>query len=256
MADRTSRPSAIGSDTEDSGPRGSLKLFYSYAHEDELILAELRKHLAPLRHEQIIVDWHDRELLPGADWDPEISGRLESADIVLAFISSDFVASAYAYGRELHRALELHDQGRLALVPVIARPCYWQPLPISRLQMLPDGAKPIMSWTDPSDRDESFVSVVRGVERVARDLLSRSDSLADDWLESRLIRRRVIREVQRHLRDLGHYEGPLDGIPGSKTEDALVAFQRQAGISVDAMIGPEVIRHLEAAVAALSGPEG
>jgi hypothetical protein len=239
-----------------SAPRGSLKLFYSYAHEDESVLAELRKHLAPLRHEQILVDWHDRELLPGADWDPEISDRLESADIVVALISSDFVSSAYAYGRELHRALDLHDQGRLALVPVIARPCYWQPLPISRLQMLPDDAKPIMSWTHPSERDESFVSVVRGVERVARGLLSRSGSLADDWLESRLIRRRVIREVQAHLRDLGHYAGPLDGIPGSKTEDALVAFQRHADIRVDAMIGPEVIRHLEAAVIALGGPGG
>jgi peptidoglycan hydrolase-like protein with peptidoglycan-binding domain len=97
---------------------------------------------------------------------------------------------------------------------------------------------------------------VRGAERVARGLLSRSGSLADDWLESRLIRRRVIREVQAHLRDLGHYAGPLDGIPGSKTEDALVAFQRHADIRVDAMIGPEVIRHLEAAVIALGGPGG
>ncbi|WP_131785042.1 toll/interleukin-1 receptor domain-containing protein [Protofrankia symbiont of Coriaria ruscifolia] len=129
--------------------RGSLKIFYSYAHEDEPILAKLHKHLAPLRHEQIVADWYDRELLPGAGWDSEISSRLESADIVIALLSADFVASEYAYGRELRRALELHDRDSLALVPVVVRPCRWEHLPVACLQVLPEDTKPITSWGEP-----------------------------------------------------------------------------------------------------------
>ena len=45
--------------------KGPLKLFLSYAHEDRDIIAELWKHLAPLKYEQIVTDWFDLELMPG-----------------------------------------------------------------------------------------------------------------------------------------------------------------------------------------------
>ena len=157
-------------------------------------------------------------------------------------ISADFLASSYAYGRELRRALDLHDQERLRLVPVIGRNCKWQNLPFARLQVLPEGAVAISSW---QNRDDAFVSVVLGVERVAREILSSGDSLVDDWLTSRLLRRRVLMAVQQHLRRIGLYAGPIDGIPGPDTEAAVISFQRRVGTKMDAMIGPEVIRRLE-----------
>ena len=73
-------------------------MFLSYAHEDRDMVAELRKHLAPLRHEQIVTDWYDLELMPGQDWDRAIISQLESSDLVLVMISADFLASNYAYG--------------------------------------------------------------------------------------------------------------------------------------------------------------
>jgi TIR domain/Putative peptidoglycan binding domain len=221
---------------------GPLSLFLSYAHADALIVEALRKHLAPLHHEGIIEHWHDRDLKPGELWDDEISARLESADIVIALISADFVASEYAYGRELRRALELHRLGELVLVPVIARACHWQNLPIGALQALPDGARPITSW---DDVDAAYVTVVRGIESAARARLGAGNSLVDDWLTSRLIRRRVIRSVQELLQASGFYHGPIDGVAGGLTENAVRACQKDAGITVDGMIGPEVIQHLE-----------
>lgn len=186
--------------------------------------------------------WHDRDLRAGDSWDDEISLRLETADLVLALVSADFVASSYAYGRELDRALQLHRVGQLTLIPVIARACHWQGLPIGKLQALPDGARAITSWDDP---DAAYVSVVRGVESAARARLAPSTSLVDDWLTSRLIRRRVISAVQEHLRAVGLYSGPIDGIPGDMTERAVRAFQRDQGLTVDGMIGPQVIGRLE-----------
>jgi hypothetical protein len=222
--------------------KGPLKLFLSYAHEDRDIVTELRKHLAPLRHEQIVTDWYDFELTPGHDWDREILSQLESSDLVLVVVSADFVASNYAYGRELGIALDLHDQERLRVLPVIGRNCRWQNLPFARLQVLPEGAVAISSW---ENRDDAFVSVVLGVERVAREILSSGHGLVDDWLTSRLLCRRVLMAVQQQLRRIGLYAGPIDGIPGPATEAAVVSFQRRAGIKVDAMIGPDVIRRLQ-----------
>jgi hypothetical protein len=225
---------------------GPLSLFLSYAHADAEIAETLRKHLAPLRHEGIVHDWQDRDIRPGEHWDDEISTQLESADLVVALLSADFVASDYAYSRELRRAFELHQLRELVLVPVIARACLWQNLPIGALQALPDGALPITSWSDP---DAAYVTVVRGIESAARARLDAGNSLVDDWLTSRLIRRRVIRSVQELLNASGHYSGPIDGVAGGMTEKAVLAFQREQGIVVDGMIGPEVIRHLEDAVA-------
>ena len=42
-----------------------VKLFYSYAREDEEYRAELEKRLITLRRSGIIEDWHDRNIVPG-----------------------------------------------------------------------------------------------------------------------------------------------------------------------------------------------
>jgi N-acetylmuramoyl-L-alanine amidase len=111
-----------------------------------------------------------------------------------------------------------------------------------RPDTLPDGARPITSW---DDLDAAYVTIVRGIESAARARLGAGDSLVDAWLTSRLIRRRVIRSVQELLQASGYYHGPIDGIAGRQTENAVRACQQRAGITVDGMIGPEVIKHLE-----------
>ena len=93
------------------------------------------------------------------------------------------------------------------------------------------------------------MTVVRGIKSAARSRLDAGNSLVDDWLTSRLIRRRVIRSVQELLKAAGYYAGPIDGVAGGMTERAVLGFQRKQGITVDGMIGPEVIRALEDAVA-------
>jgi hypothetical protein len=222
---------------------GPLRLFLSYAHEDATVADDLRRHLAPLRHERIIVDWYDRDLVAGSDWDDSIKAKLESADLVVVLVSADFLASSYAYGVELARAMELHRSGTLRLVPVIVRNCRWQRLPLATLHVLPQDGRPIDAW---DRRDDAFVSVVVGIEAAARVLLSTADDLINEWLTSRLLRRRVIREVQRLLADLGLYDHQVDGEPGPRTERAVHMLQVRAGLTADARIGPEVLRYLSA----------
>ena len=86
-------------------------VFYSYSHRDEDLKSRLDVHLSALRREGLIQSWHDREILPGADWNIEINDAVTRADIVLLLVSADFIASEYCWGVEFTRALERHDKG-------------------------------------------------------------------------------------------------------------------------------------------------
>ena len=68
-------------------------MFISYAHHDEKFVIEFHKHLTSLKNEGVIKAWDDREITSGEDWDEVIHSSLEKADIILFFISSDFMAS-------------------------------------------------------------------------------------------------------------------------------------------------------------------
>src|SRR3989442_600167 len=72
----------------------TVKLFYSYAHEDEQWRDELDKHLSALQRQQLIEGWHDREISGGQDWAYELARHLEEAHLILLLVSPDFMASS------------------------------------------------------------------------------------------------------------------------------------------------------------------
>lgn len=145
-----------------------INLFISYAHADERLRDELSKHLALLRRQGIIMEWHDRRIGAGEGWKGAIDEHLERADIILLLISADFLASDYCFGLEMKRALERQASGDAYVIPVIIRACDWTSGPFARLQALPRDGKPVISW---SNRDKAWHDVTRGikvaVERIA-----------------------------------------------------------------------------------------
>ena len=46
-----------------------------------------------------------------------------------------------------------------------------------------------------------------------------------------------VREVQRRLKNWGHYNGAVDGVFGKGTKDAVIAFQKKNGIKADGIVG-------------------
>ncbi|GAE29903.1 peptidoglycan recognition protein family protein [Halalkalibacter hemicellulosilyticus] len=54
-----------------------------------------------------------------------------------------------------------------------------------------------------------------------------------------------VKEIQQRLDELGFNPGPLDGIYGSQTEDAVIRFQRTAAIKVDGVVGPQTREQLD-----------
>lgn len=71
----------------------SIEVFYSYAHEDEMLRNELEKHLSIPHRQGLISSWHDRRIVPGTDWTQTIHSHLETATLILLLISPDFLAS-------------------------------------------------------------------------------------------------------------------------------------------------------------------
>lgn len=148
-------------------PAKPVSLFYSYSHKDEEYRDALETHLAMLRREGCISEWHDRRLVAGEEWDRGIGEHLESAGIILLLVSADFIASDYIWDVEVKRALELHKSGKARVIPVVLRVCDWNSAPFGRLQALPKDAKPIKSWTD---HDAAFTDVARGIRKAIDEL--------------------------------------------------------------------------------------
>ena len=142
-----------------------ITIFLSYAHGDRQLLEDLKGHLSPLKRAGLVSEWYDRQIPPGAEWKAAIDKRLNIADIIILFVSSDFFASEYCYKIEMPRALERHTANVATVIPLIVRPCMWSSAPFSKLNALPTNGKPITSW---AKRDEAWVDVIKGIEEVAK----------------------------------------------------------------------------------------
>ena len=148
-------------------PEVSLQLFFSYSHKDEALRDELANHLSTLTWQGVISNWHDRKILPGDEWDHQINDNLNTADIILLLVSSDFIASSYCWDVEVTTAIERHNTGKARVIPVILRRVDWSDTPFAKLQFLPKNAEPVTSWTN---RDEAFTNVAQGIRAAAQQL--------------------------------------------------------------------------------------
>jgi hypothetical protein len=162
----------------------AVKLFFCYAHEDELLLNILKNHLSPLHRLGLIDMWHDRDISAGTKWEEEIDKHLNEADIILLLVSPDFMNSEYCYGKEMQRALERDKRGEARVIPVILRPVYWQSI-LGHLQALPTDAKPVMSaqWYNV---DEALFDVAEGIRKAVEDV--EGDSLIADYYVAQSVR--------------------------------------------------------------------
>jgi hypothetical protein len=150
-----------------------IEVFFSYAHEDEPLMDEVRRQLVVFEREGRIIKWHDRMIPPGTEWEAQIDGRLRRANVILLFVSPDFLESRYCYDVEVAAALERHTRGEARVIPIILRPCAWDVAPFASLQALPRDAKPITQWRD---RDQVCLDVARGVIEVVDDIRAGSVS--------------------------------------------------------------------------------
>lgn len=222
-------------------------VFFSYSHKDEALRDQLESHLALLKNQGLIDAWYDRRIVAGDEVDDVIFGKLETADIILLLVSSDFLNSPYCFSREMTRAMERHDAGEARVIPVILRHCIWQGAPFGKLLATPRDGKPVAAWPD---RDEALADVARHVAKAvekARGVAvnapfnaavsaSRSDAATPSHPpRPRSSNLRVKREFTEKDRDdflrstfefvCKFFEGSLDAI-GERRSDVTGTFER------------------------------
>ncbi len=173
-------------------PTRAIRIFYSYAHEDAELRDELDKHLAAMKRNNLIVEWHDRDIQAGTEWEQEINEHLNTAQIILLLISSDFMASDYCYSIEMNRAMERHERGEARVIPIILRPVDTEGTPFSKLEMLPTDRKPVTDWPN---HDLAYLNIAQGIRKVVEKFPAKTK---EQWLDEGLAHHKA-----------GHYEQSL-----------------------------------------------
>jgi len=149
----------------DPPKRPPVKLFYSYADEDEALRDQLNAHLSSLERDGLVEGWHDRRIIAGQRYiDVQIDEKLDAADVILLLVSSEFIASDYCQSREMARAIERWQMKGAAVIPIILRSCRWIGQPFKDLPAAPRDALPVKNW---SNCDDAWVDVVETIERAS-----------------------------------------------------------------------------------------
>ena len=150
------------------------KIFLSYSHKDEWLKDELKSHLSMHLRDARTVTWHDREIITGENLGDAIDSNLQTSDIMILLISSDFLASNYCYNIEFAEAKRMRAEGAMHIVPVIARECDWMTEDLKILNATPEDGIPVNpdggTRDRPELRDKQWTAVSKSLSRVFENL--------------------------------------------------------------------------------------
>ncbi|MCU0565643.1 MAG: SUMF1/EgtB/PvdO family nonheme iron enzyme [Oculatellaceae cyanobacterium Prado106] len=147
-----------------------IKVFISYSRKDQDLRDKLETYLSPLVRLGKITIWHDRKIPGGAEWKEEIDHHIQTAEIILLLISTNFTHSKFCYETELPIAMARHDAEDAKVLPILLSSVpFWQELPFAKLQIYPSNSKPISEW----DREaHAFGDIVLGIGAIVNDLFA------------------------------------------------------------------------------------
>jgi tetratricopeptide (TPR) repeat protein len=137
----------------------SRKVFISYSHKDEAWKDRLVAHLGVLEEQGLLETWDDRKIKAGGDWQAEIEGALERAEVAVLLVSANSLTSKFILKEEVHRLLERKAAEGVQLFPVIVKSCAWQRVPwLTKMQVRPLDGRALASFQG-NRRDEALARI-------------------------------------------------------------------------------------------------
>ncbi len=131
-----------------------VEIYFSYTREDENLVKQLQNQLAFLQQQNLITDWNRSKVTPGQVVDTEVTKHLNTAPIILLFISPDYMASDEC-NQEMNRALEREDA---IVIPIFLHPVAGlKNAPFHHLQRFPRDGRAISQW---GNRKESALAEI------------------------------------------------------------------------------------------------
>jgi uncharacterized RDD family membrane protein YckC len=149
--------------SELSTKKEKISVYFLAAPEDEKQTKDVKKHLTPVvRNSKVPIEiLCDFEIPPGQDKN-EYKLQLYDADIVLAFISSDFINDDQTYIRT-QKVIERYNNDETVMLPILVRNCMWKSTPFVHLPLLPKNTQPLNNLQFWNSTDDALTSVVEDI---------------------------------------------------------------------------------------------
>ncbi|MBI5471992.1 MAG: toll/interleukin-1 receptor domain-containing protein [Ignavibacteriae bacterium] len=138
-------------------------VFISYSHEDKKWLEQLQRMLKPLLRSNPISVWDDTKIRPGTKWKSEIEKALESAEVAVLLVSSNFLASDFITDKEVPHLLDAAQTRGTKIIWVPITHCLWTETEIAAYQCALDPDVPL-DGMDASEVNRSLVTICRAIK--------------------------------------------------------------------------------------------
>ena len=137
------------------------KLFISYSRKDKIWLEKIVNQLKTLEHSGFEI-WFDEKIRTGEEWGPEIENAIETSQIAICLISTNFLASDFIRTRELPAILNKHKEG-LILFPILITQSAWKAVPwLKKLQLFPKDSIPLVKKSE-AEQEEVLIDIVNEI---------------------------------------------------------------------------------------------
>ena len=150
-----------------------VNVFLSYCRADTAtvmpLFAEIKGLLKTVSFNKQTWKIHcywDAQNIPGVEWDHNIKYQLKEADVIVFFISANFLASGYIQAQEIPIALERMEQSGVHLLPVLLEHCEYQNCPIGHLQFIPAKHSRLVPLSDWRNKKE-FRELLKGALKIS-----------------------------------------------------------------------------------------
>ncbi len=143
--------------------RNKISVYCLASPEDQDECKAIQKYLSPvIRNSQIPIEISSDFVIPAGEDTEKYKQKLYEADIVLAFISADFINDDETYSRT-QKVMTKYNNHETIMLPILVRNCLWKSTPFVNLPLLPRNFQPLNNKQFWNSEDDALTAVVSDI---------------------------------------------------------------------------------------------
>lgn len=145
----------------------TMKIFFAFAHQDRDLVNQLITFAEIPFSKNGIEIWHERLIPAGSVVSLEIEKNLQASEIVLFFLSSDFLTTS-TFSVIEPEVIRRVQKNELQLIPILLRPCLWSYADFAQLGLKILSEDQAISSLSAPKKEEAFSSIIEDIITVAK----------------------------------------------------------------------------------------